>query len=398
MGVQLMKTILHIAKKEILEALRDKRVSKSVFLTPAMVSIFILVLMSQLTNMLAKAENQKVHVLGKENSIVKALKEKKVNVITLQSRQEAETLVKDGKARLVMVFPDNFDQSLAENKSTEVEAIYNPDEQSSQLSLSVVQAQFREVNKLALSKLLQEKGIDKDQAEPLHLRATKIQVSTKGASDFLIGIIPYILIIWGFFGGMATASDMVAGEKDKSTLETLLITPITRGEIVAGKLLGLITICLLSSFSALFGLILGSKLPFAKSELMDQSLNISAPAALTIIAIQIPLVVFFASVLIAISSLARNPREAQQRMSALSSVVTMPAVFSQFLGYTDLANNPIISLIPILNAASCIRKALLGKFPPLEIAGTIGVCLLLATVALFYASRLFKNEKVLLRI
>lgn len=393
-----MKTILHIAKKEILEALRDKRVSKSVFLTPAMVSIFILVLMSQLTNMLAKAENQKVHVLGKENSIVKALKEKKVNVITLQSRQEAETLVKDGKARLVMVFPDNFDQSLAENKSTEVEAIYNPDEQSSQLSLSVVQAQFREVNKLALSKLLQEKGIDKDQAEPLHLRATKIQVSTKGASDFLIGIIPYILIIWGFFGGMATASDMVAGEKDKSTLETLLITPITRGEIVAGKLLGLITICLLSSFSALFGLILGSKLPFAKSELMDQSLNISAPAALTIIAIQIPLVVFFASVLIAISSLARNPREAQQRMSALSSVVTMPAVFSQFLGYTDLANNPIISLIPILNAASCIRKALLGKFPPLEIAGTIGVCLLLATVALFYASRLFKNEKVLLRI
>lgn len=237
-----------------------------------------------------------------------------------------------------------------------------------------------------------------DEAEPLHLKETEVRLGKKGAGEFLITFIPYLLIIWGFIGSMGTASDLVAGEKERNTLETLLISPATRREIVSGKLLTLCIIGLTSSLASILGLVLGSLLsPSSAPKGFDTSFTLSLPAALTIFAVQVPLVLCFASTLMAISTLARSSREAQQRMAAISSVVTMPAIFSQFIGYTDLANNPVVSLIPILNAASCIRKALLGKFPPLEIAGTIIVSLTLGGIALLYASRLFKNEEVLLK-
>lgn len=394
-----MNPVIHIARKEFFEAIRDSRVRKSVLLSPFITSIVVLVLIGGVVAMISKPENQKLSYVGKENQLTKGLKDKKVSVNAITDRAQAESEVRDGKSRLVLVFPDDFDAQLTAGKPVQVEAIYNPDEDSSQLSLAVVNQTFDEVNKAALGNYLASKGTKEDEIEPLHLKETKVVVAKKAAGSFMIQIVPYMLIIWAYFSGMGTASDMVAGEKDKNTLETLLISPVSRGDIVFGKLLALTGISLLSSLSSLLGMAVGSQIHLGNANgALQSSLSLSGPAMLTILAVQIPLVVFFASVLIAVSTLARNPREAQQRMGAMSALVTMPAAFSQFIGFTDLANNPMVALIPILNAASTIRKVLLGKFPALEIALTIGVSLALAGIALFYASRLFKDEKVLLRI
>jgi sodium transport system permease protein len=198
---------------------------------------------------------------------------------------------------------------------------------------------------------------------------------------------------------MSIASDLVAGEKEKNTLETLLISPARRTLIVLGKFLALATICLLSAMSSLIGLALVAKLHLpGTEEIMKNGLGVSPMAFLITLIVLLPLVSLFASILIAISSCARNPREAQTYLSLCSFVVIMPAMFSQFLGLTDASKELWINAIPILNTANSIRTALLGKADAVAVAITVAVSLALALVALRITVHLFNREEVLVRV
>ena len=195
------------------------------------------------------------------------------------------------------------------------------------------------------------------------------------------------------------AADMVAGEKDKNTLETLLITPVGRNQIVLGKVLALAVVCFLSSFSCVVGLLLASvlKLP-GSEEMFKNGFGVTPIAAGTIILLQLPMVAMFASILIAISSYARNPREAQTYLALVNFVVILPAVFSQVIGLTDLGSKLWINAVPVLNSANNIRNALLGKTDWLAVAITFGVSAVLALIGIWIAVFLFNREEVLIRI
>ena len=121
-------------------------------------------------------------------------------------------------------------------------------------------------------------------------------------------------------------------------------------------------------------------------------------AVATIILLLLPLVAMFGSVLIAISSYARNPREAQTYLALVNFVVILPAVFSQVIGLTDLASKLWINAVPVLNSANNIRNALLGKTDWLGVAITFGVSTVLAGIAIWAAVYLFNREEVLIRV
>src|SRR5207253_577554 len=112
--------------------------------------------------------------------------------------------------------------------------------------------------------------------------------------------------------------------------ETLLITPVGRSQIALGKFLALMAVCLMSSLSAVTGFILAGVSHFgAFSKLFEHGLGMGLPEILTIVLVLIPTAAFFASMLIAISTYAKNPREAQSYLAGVSFVVLMPAVFGQ---------------------------------------------------------------------
>jgi sodium transport system permease protein len=214
-----------------------------------------------------------------------------------------------------------------------------------------------------------------------------------------VGLLPYMIVIWAFYGAMGIAGDMVAGEKEKSTLETLLITPVSRTHIVLGKLMALSTISLLSSLSSLIGIILFATIkPPGSAEMFKAGLGVTPASALVIIALMVPMAAVFSSLLIGVSSYAKNSREAQQYLSQISFIVIMPAVFSQFIGLTDYGSKRWVDFVPILNTANNIRLSLLGKADLTGIFITIGVSLLLALVALRISVMLFNREEVLVRV
>ena len=102
--------------------------------------------------------------------------------------------------------------------------------------------------------------------------------------------------------------------------------------------------------------------------------------------------------LIAVSTYARNSREAQTYLALINIVVLLPAVFSQVIGLTDFGTKLWINAVPILNTANNIRNALLGRTEFLPIAITVAVSTILAVIALWIAVALFNREEVLTRV
>lgn len=390
-----MKTILHVFRKEIRDMLRDKRVRSSAFFGPIIVIAMMVGLLGFVTSQVKKKQGQKIHVVKSDSPLVAKLREDKFNVVEVPNVEAGRKLVQDGGARVVL----DFHPTSAAGQ-TAIDAYFDPKEQMSQVTVTLIQRQFAQANKIYLDNLLKSTGLPEGSDEAFKIVEKPVIVGEQGGtSEFLIGFMPYLIVIWAFYGGMSIASDLVAGEKEKNTLETLLISPAARTQIVLGKFLALAAVCLMSSLSSLVGLAVVSmlKLP-GTEEIFKNGFGVTPTAFLITLTVLIPLVAFFASLLIALSSYARNPREAQTYLAQFSFIVILPALFSQFIGFTDAARAMWVNFVPILNTANNIRMALMGKPDGLSILLTVATSLVLALAALKLTVTLFNREEVLVRV
>jgi sodium transport system permease protein len=393
----LTNNALKVYKKELFELLKDKRTRTSALLGPFLTIVMVLFLFGFLLDNVSKASSQKVFIVddGSNNLLVTALKQAKTQILTLKSVDEGKKRITDGTARVVLRFvpdPKNAGRMT-------VEEYFDPNQEAATVTKTFVETSLNEINQKSQSEFLKVRGIGADEGKPFKLEEKKVSNGQASAGEILIGFLPYMIVIWAFYGGMGIVGEMVAGEKEKNTLETLLITPVSRRDIATGKLLALASICLASSLSTVVAvLFVGAlNLPFTQT-VFQKGLGVSPTGLAVIILVLIPTVLVFASALLAASARARNIREAYTQLTLLSFIVLMPALVSQFIGYTDFARARWVSLIPVLNSATAIRQALLGNIDPVALAFTVVSGFVIGFALLSYTISLFNKEEVLLRI
>jgi len=210
-------------------------------------------------------------------------------------------------------------------------------------------------------------------------------------------VIPYLLVFMIAAGAMHTAVDATTGEKERSTLETILASSASRAELVLGKCAAVLSASLTGAITGIFGLWFSfAVVANAFSALSDQSLQFSVgPMAMLWIFLSIlPAAVFLCAVLVAIGCFARSMREGQ----TYATYVYMAAVFlglGSFSGQHDIPLQRFF--IPILNTALLQREILTNAVVPLHALAAIGTSVLAAAVMLGIAMRLFSNESVLFR-
>lgn len=390
--------VLHVFRKEAMEMLRDKRVRSGAFVMPLFIVMMMMMMFGYLAEKVGKAENITIDVVKTSDPLVAQLKGAKLNVNQLATEDEGITRIKEGKAKLVVIFDAPKDFGLFKQKIIRLR--FDPKEEGAMIA----KGHFLEALNSTLKKQVEEeivsRGLPKEAAEPIKFKDDPVQVGQgKGASGFIAGFLPYMIVLFAFTGGFSIASDLVAGEKEKSTLETLLISPVKRSQLVFGKFLALCLVCLMSSVSAVLGIVLSSMLHMSSFEKgSDTSMGLTPQLALVVLVLMLPLIALFAGVLLAVSTYARNMREAQTYLSLVNLIVIVPAVFSQLIGFTDFAHNFWVNTVPILNTATNIRAALQGKPELWPIVTTMATGLVIAAIALRCALWLFDREEVLLRV
>jgi len=390
-----MSPAMLIFKKEAREMLRDKRVRSGAFVMPVVMMLVLMFIFGFITDTLGKTQNIKVHVIG-SGPFVDALKNAKMNVIPIGSVAEAEEKIRKGEVRVALEVPP----AEAEGGQVVIRAYFDEKDDKAGVNVNQLAAVFSKLNQLQLEKLMVEKGLPKEASEPIKFEEKPVKVGQEeGASKLIISLLPYLIVLYAFYGGMGSVGDLVAGEKEKMTLETLLISPVSRLEIALGKFFALAMLCLASSLSAAFGLVVAGMLKLKMFDaLFPHGTGISPTAmGITLVAL-LPAVALFAALMLAVSTNAKNMREAQTQLTLLSLLVLMPAMFSQFIGLTDWAKATWINAVPVLNTASAIRTAMQGKVELGNLAIGVAVNGVIALAAIYWAIQLFKKEAVLVRV
>lgn len=384
------------------EMLRDKRVLYSSLFGPVFLVLLFVVLFGFLQATLKRPKSHPIHIVrsNPEPQIVSQLRKDGTLLIKdVPSLKEGERMVRIGEARVVLRFPEDFEKRLAANKPGIVEAVYDSDEPASQLALSIIEKFFDVRGTVVVATILASKGVPAELAEPLRVEKRSVKREAESIGGLLAGLLPYLIVIWAFYGGFSSASDMVAGEKERSTLETLLISPVSRTSIAIGKLSALTVLCVASSIASLVAVAIAGALPISLiREMFPEGVRFSLTSILVILGVLLPLSALFAGTLLAISAYARNTREAQGYLTMVSFVVLMPAIFSQFIGYTSFAKEWWVAAVPVLNASTVLKDAMIGNFAATPLLVATAVNVVLAVAATLIAVRMFGRERVLWRV
>jgi sodium transport system permease protein len=391
-----MNRVWVVFRKEASELFRDRRVTTGAFIGPVFMVLMFVFLFGMIQQQVDKPPPPPVAVVSTRmdkfsETILNKSNSKRVDVATLESAKER---LAKGEVRLAVEFGPDLEASIG--RGAKITVFYDQTEPMSQIAL----ARFREAVLAAIKPIaerqLEAMGIEPDAAQPVQIDARTIPRPPGLGGSPLIGLLPYLVVLWAFYGGFGIASDLVTGEKDKGTLETLLVSPVERREVAFGKFLALCLVCLLSSMATFVAITACGALRLqAVADLFPTGLQVTGASALVVAMVLLSLVALFAAVLLAVSARAKTVRESQTTLTMVSFLVLLPAVFSQFLGFSGQEREVWVKLTPVLNSAQVLREALLSRIDWPGVGLTVSTSLILALAFLGIAVRTFESEKIL---
>ena len=394
---------LVVFKKEILESIRDKRVILGVIVSPLLVTPLLMGTIFFFAGKRAIEKRQATLDIG----IVKQqpfpelsnwLEDKEtINTSNFATREEASQAIQDRTIRAAVVIPESAQNQYRDNGSAELEILFNASNENSLNALGRMQDLITQFDKFALNKRIQAKSLPESFASPTLVETTSVDTSkSSGALSLVLGtILPYLIVISAAFGGIQTAFDLCAGEKERGTMDTLLVSPASREEIVRGKLFTILLISLIASFCAITGILapLALGIDLFKDLIGDQ-ISFDLLSIFWMLLLVIPLALFTSSLLLVISSFARNQKEAQTYILPFISVVLLPAILSSILG---AESNIYTAFIPVLNISLTMKQIFGDLSEPLYFTISLTTSLLYAIIVMHLATALFQREQILFR-
>lgn len=400
-----LRNISVIYRKELTDALRDRRTVISMIVVPIflmpVLTIFVGVLSAHLIGR-ALLQVPAVMIIGGENSpqITTALSElKDVHVVPAAS-DYAQQIV-DKKIRAAIELPSDFDALIARGDTAKVRIDVYQGEINSGFSADKLQKFFQDFRERTIRERLDARHLPANLAEPIVMEEANVAPPEKVGGVVLGGLVPYFVIILSLTGTMYPAMDLTVGEKERGTIETILCSPISRISLVLGKFLMVFTASLSTAALAIasMGLTLAAanKMVGGGSQLktMGFQFHITPASVIWVFVMIAPLAVLFSAALLAISLFAKNFKEAQSYLSPLTIVVFAPAIVSILPG---VELNAGLSLVPILNTSLVCKEIVSGTYHWGYVALIFASSCVYAAGALWVAIRLFQREDVLFRI
>jgi sodium transport system permease protein len=308
-------------------------------------------------------------------------------------------LLDDRKIDLLVVLPPAFQETLRRSDRPILYLFTREKDETAKLVnlrvTAILERWFRDLKAIRLAKA----GLPGDFDVPVFIydpeRAKSItQQEEENLFTLLVRVFPFILVMWSLAGALYPAVDLCAGEKERGTMETLLISPASREEIVYGKFL---TIWLFSAATALLNL-LSMGLTTWRLGNVGGADTFSFAAVFWCIALVLPLSAFFSALCLSVGAYARSSKEGQHYLMPLF-LGTMPLIFLTLAPGVEL--NPFYSMVPVTGVALLLQKLVAAETTDrglyLYFIPVLAPMVLYSWLALRWAIGQFNREEVLFR-
>jgi sodium transport system permease protein len=237
-----------------------------------------------------------------------------------------------------------------------------------------------------------------DLSPPLTVKTADVAAGESFGRAFLSRLLPYFMVLAVLAGAMGLGAEITAGEKERSTIATLLVSHLSRTEIVLGKFLTVLTISLSSCLLSALGLLIGVR-AFGAG-LTPSSLPTSAVFRIDVaafgwmIAVLVPLAVILAALVVIVGTYARSQKEASTYLLPIYMVIVL-------VGMVSMAGTATFRgaqfLIPVANALYVLQSIIVGDVVFQDILLTLAANIVCGGVLIALAIQLFKREAVLFR-
>ena len=363
-----MKSVFTVFWKEVRENLRDRRTVINTLLTGPLLApaIFVLIINATISRELDKAERPPpVPVIGAANApnLVAALKQQNIEI--KDAPADPERAVRDMDADLVLRIPAEFGDSWKKGEPAQVELIFDASRREAQTSVGRLRGALESYSQRTGAMRLLARGISPGVIRP-YVVADRDQSTAQTRSGTLFAMLPYFFILGAFIGGMALAIDTTAGERERQSLEPLLVNPVSRSQLLIGKLLAT---SLFALTSVLLGIVAFSVVGrFLPTEKLGMSLEIGFHFGWTVLLVMLPLVVLIATLQTLAAAFAKSFREAQTYLSLLMFV---PAVPTMMLSLFPVKTEAWMYAVPLMGQQIVITRLMRGDAVS---SADLGIC------------------------
>ncbi len=314
-----------------------------------------------------------------------------------QRTQALLDAVRTRKIAAAVELPPDVGDKLTSEQTGLVTIHYLETSDRSTMALKGLKGVLRAMGKRIASVRIRARGLPAGFAEPIKVKPERLPgpgILVKLMSQFL----PYMILIFAFLGALYPAIDLGAGEKERGTLETLLVAPVSRLALVLGKFGVVLVAALVSALLATFSLALSLQIGFMAnlSVLSGEAFSFSVVEAFSALLMIVPVACIFSALLLALSIFAKSFKEGQSYAGPLQMVIILPALVSILPG---VKLDWLTSSIPVVNVSLALKEIFTGNLD--QHWGHVGLIFLStcawAGLLLWFAAWWFRREQVLFR-
>ncbi len=399
-----LKKIFVIYKKEMLDLVRDRRTIITSFVLPILLYPLLMIgFSSMMSRQEMKLEQQEIVIYVNDmvrDEASRELKDSLSQIETVQIMDEAMIydestyldLLQDKSIQTLINIRDSLSSS--GYRIFNITCFYDETSEKSSLAYRKIRDNLNELEEVFISKRLEKIKINSEILNAVEIKKENI-APPEQMVGFLVGkFLPYLLIILTISGASVIASDLIAGEKERGTLETILVSAARRDELVIGKYLTIITISIITVLLNLLSMYLSFQHIFMQLGTGMGDFQLPLGNFALILLLMLPLITLFSAILLSISTYSRNIKEAQSYQMPLLFGAIMLSMVSFLPGF-EL--NLGFSLIPIVNFSLMMRDIMLNNYQLNYLFIIIGSTLILDVVTVYISIKLFHSENVLFR-
>ncbi|MFZ3322555.1 MAG: ABC transporter permease [Usitatibacter sp.] len=384
------RPLLTVYRKELRDALRDRRTALMIFIASVVTGPLMLVLMAQfVSNQQEKATNLKVLIAGEERApeLVNFFQRHDVEIETAPKDYEAR--IRQGLTDAVIVVPADFEEKLASADSAHVDLVFDDSRTDAGPAIQQAERLLRAFNQETGTLRMIARGVSPGLVQPVKVeRVNTATPRQRGA--LILFIFPVFAILAPILGGLTIAIDSTAGERERGSLEPLLANPVPAREFAIGKWLAAWTLACSVAVLTLSGFAAASVLYAQKKILALQA--IGAPELGQFILILVPFAAMTSALTMMICTFGRSYREAQTYMSYLVSVISFVPVTVMLTGLKDAQWQ---LAVPMLAQQAVLGRVMRGDaLGPIDYLVPAAVAVVVAGICLAGVARQLTNERI----
>ncbi len=370
-----------IYRKEIRNLIKDKRTLFATLILPLLLMPVIFIGMDTVMGRQMDQVREKTYTLVIRNNDDPQL------IAVIEQQLFIDIIDEPVVGSLIIEFPNGYSMG----DETDVNIYYDSTSQSITFASERLIRALQEYDRILANKKLTEFDLDLESLYTIKTFRVDTAPEESQGTEFLVMMVPYLIIIYTFAGAMSVGIDTTAGEKERGSISIILVNQISRTSIALGKVCYVLSMGVASSIMTFSGLLIAFT---ATGGLMGES-SFSGFAASSLVILLLVLIftsMLAASIIVLLGSLAKTVKEATSYVMPIYIIVVLLGVLTMSL---DPSSKPLLFLIPFLNSIILMKGAILGNATLLQLLLTVISLSVVISLLIIATSKLYNSERIL---